>query len=146
MKKIIFCLLFFVFFQNGFAKDRVFSSFLGVAIGGYDPVAYFLESMPVEGNKSFSYEWEGATWRFSSQENLELFRANPQKYAPQYGGFCAYAMAQGAFASTKPEAWSIVGGRLFLNYDLSIRKKWSGNQTYYIQFADNKWDAIWRGK
>ena len=143
MKKILIFLLFVTSFQSTFAKDKVFSSFFGVAINGYDAVAYFLEARPVEGKKELVYEWEGAKWRFSNEKNLELFQSNPKKYAPQYGGFCAYAMAQGSFASTSPDAWSVVDGKLFLNYDLQIKKKWNANQSYFIGFADKNWEEIW---
>ena len=142
-KKILLSVFFCLFLQSLIAKDRVFSSFFGDAVNGYDVVAYFLKQKPVKGNSKFYYEWEGAKWLFSSEKNLELFQQNPQKYAPQYGGFCAYAMAQGAFASTKPEAWSIVDEKLYLNYDLQIRKKWEKNQTHFIQFANENWKNIW---
>ena len=124
-------------------KIKFLLRFFGNAVNGYDVVAYFLEQKPVKGISKFNYEWEGEKWLFSSKENLELFQKKPQKYAPQYGGFCAFAMAKGSFASTKPEAWSIVDGKLYLNYDLRIRKRWEENQNYFIQFADKNWQNIW---
>ncbi|MEM6355700.1 MAG: YHS domain-containing (seleno)protein, partial [Pseudomonadota bacterium] len=87
------------------AEDPVYQSFLGTAIDGTDPVAYFTEGKPVEGSSDFTHEWNGATWRFSSAENRDLFAGDPEKYAPQYGGYCAWAVAQGYTASTDPEAW-----------------------------------------
>ena len=146
VKNFLFCLLFFGLFQVISAKDRVYSSFLKVAINGYDSVAYFLDARPVQGDSAFSYEWQGAKWKFANQKNLELFKKNPEKYAPQYGGFCAYAMSKGVFASSIPESWSIVDEKLYLNYDLELRKKWLANKTYFIQFADRKWQDIWQLK
>lgn len=141
--KFIYLFLLATFFQSSLAQDRVYSSSLAEAINGYDAVAYFLESKPVEGKKSYSHEWNGAKWKFSSQENLALFKEDPEKYAPQYGGFCAYAMAQGAFASTVPEAWSIVDGKLFLNYSVGVRQRWETNTSSYIQSGDKNWKSIW---
>src|SRR5512135_2769630 len=88
----------------------------GVAIRGYDPVAYFTESKPVEGSKQFTFEWQGATWRFASAANRDLFAKTPEKYAPQYGGYCAYAVSQGHTATIDPQRWRIVDGKLYLNY------------------------------
>ena len=92
-------------------KPEIFSSG-GAAIQGYDPVAYFTEGKPVKGEGQHAYQWKGATWRFSSAANLERFAATPEKYAPQYGGYCAYGVASGYAVKTEPDAWSIVGGKL----------------------------------
>ena len=146
MKKILllFCLL--LISSSLFARDRVYTSFLnGAAIRGYDPVAYFTESKPVKGDKKYSYEWRSAKWLFASEENLELFKEDPNKYAPQYGGFCAYAMAQGQFAVTVPEAWSIIDDKLYLNFNLAVRERWEKNKQQYIELGDENWFAIWKG-
>ena len=87
------------------------------AVGGYDPVAYFTEGKPVAGNSGITHQWKGTTWRFSSEKNRDLFKAEPAKYAPQYGGYCAWAVSQGYTAKGDPNHWKIVGGKLYLNYD-----------------------------
>ena len=124
------------------ATDPVYQSFLGTAIDGTDPVAYFTEGRPVEGKKSISYDWNGATWRFSSEDNKALFVADPEKYAPQYGGYCAWAVSQGYTASTNPEAWKIVEGKLYLNYNKSVQSKWEGDVPGNIKAADANWPKV----
>ncbi len=120
---------------------KVFSS-RGVAIRGFDTVAYFTASKPVKGKPSLKTKWNGSTWQFSSQANLDKFKANPAKYAPAYGGYCAWAMSQGRVASTIPQAWDIKGGRLYLNYDLSIRRKWRTNIPKHIKLANARWPRV----
>ena len=101
------------------ADGSVNSSFLGgVAIEGTDPVAYFKEGQPVEGDSAFQHEWMGATWYFANAENRDLFAAEPEKYAAQYGGYCAWAVSQGYTAKIDPQAWAVVDDRLYLNYSL----------------------------
>ena len=112
------------------------------AINGYDAVAFFKESKPVMGNKSFAYDWKGATWNFASQENMEAFKADPEKYAPQYGGYCAYGTAEGHKAPTKPETFTIVDGKLYFNYNLDVKKEWDKSQASLIQKADTAWARV----
>ena len=115
----------------------------GLAIRGTDPVAYFTEGEVVEGSSEFEYEWQGATWRFSSAENQELFAENPEAYAPQYGGYCAQAMSEGSVVSTDPEAWKIVDGKLYLNYSPEVQKQWVQDIPGHIAKADANWpDAL----
>jgi YHS domain-containing protein len=114
----------------------------GVAVKGYDPVAYFTESRPVEGKKEFSLEWNGATWYFSSEENQELFKSAPEKYAPQYGGYCAYAMASGDLVDIIPQAWKIVNGKLYLNFSMRVHRKWEKDIPGYIEKADKRWPEV----
>lgn len=116
----------------------------GVAIRGTDPVAYFTEGRPILGRAEFTHAWAGATWRFASTENRDRFAADPERYAPAYGGFCAYAAARNYTASVDPQAWRIVEGRLFLNYDLSIRDRWARNIPAEIANADRNWPALSR--
>ncbi len=97
------------------AKPPVFAT-SGVAINGYDPVAYFTMEEPVKGDAAFSSEWNGATVQFASAENKSMFDANPDKYAPLYGGYCAYAVSKGYTATTDPAAWSVVEDQLYLNF------------------------------
>lgn len=120
-------------------KAEVYSSWLGAAIRGTDPVAYFTEGKPVEGSRKFTHEWKGATWRFASAANRDAFAAAPEKYAPQYGGYCAYGVANGYTVSTVPEAWSIVGGKLYLNYSLAVRSDWLKDVPGHIGKANANW-------
>ena len=114
----------------------------GVAIRGADPVAYFTAGEYTPGSNEFTYDWEGATWQFASAENRDLFAANPEEYAPQYGGFCAYAVSQGNTASIEPTAWKIVDGKLYLNYNDKIQKRWSEDIPGYIAQADQNWPGV----
>jgi YHS domain-containing protein len=118
----------------------------GIAIKGYDPVAYFTDGGPVKGKQEFRYEWEGAKWLFASAGHRDLFKADPGKYAPQYGGYCAYAVSQGKTADIDPEAWNIVDGRLYLNLSKDVQKKWSSDIPGYIKKADRNWPHILGGK
>jgi YHS domain-containing protein len=119
--------------------------FGGLAVDGYDPVAYFTDGKPVEGKKEHSFEWNGATWRFSSAANRDLFAAAPEKYAPQYGGYCAWAVSQGYTADADPEAWKIVDGKLYLNYDKKVQAQWEKDVPGLIQKADANWPKLRSG-
>jgi YHS domain-containing protein len=114
----------------------------GVAIKGYDPVAYFTDGGPVKGKKEFQYEWRGAKWQFASAGHRDLFKADPGKYAPQYGGYCAYAVSQGKTADIDPDAWDIVNGKLYLNLSKDVQKIWSKDIPGYIKKADRNWPHI----
>ena len=124
------------------AKEAVYQSFFGTAIDGTDPVAYFTEGKPVEGSSDHKFEWNGATWLFASAENLATFQANPEKYAPQYGGYCAWAVSQGYTASTDPEAWKIVDGKLYLNYSKSVQSTWEEDIPGNIAAGDQNWPSV----
>ncbi len=123
-------------------QDPVYQSFLGTAIDGTDPVSYFTEGRPVQGSSDITYKWNGATWRFASVENRDRFAASPDKYAPQYGGYCAWAVSQGYTASTDPEAWAIVDGKLYLNYSKSVQKRWEQNVPGNISSANSNWPKV----
>ncbi|WP_210396804.1 YHS domain-containing (seleno)protein [Motiliproteus sediminis] len=112
------------------------------AIAGYDPVAYFADAKAVEGSRQFSYRWQGADWYFSSAANRQRFIANPEAFAPQYGGYCAYAVANGYTAKVDPEAWRIVEGKLYLNYSKSVQKRWEADTAGYIRRGDSNWPDI----
>jgi YHS domain-containing protein len=124
------------------AGEPVNSTFFGTAIKGFDPVAYFTEGRPVEGSRRFSYDWNGATWRFASALNRDLFIADPEAYAPQYGGYCAWAVAEGYTADIDPEAWHIANGRLYLNYNQTIKERWLEDVTGHIAEGDANWPEI----
>lgn len=116
--------------------------FGSAAVRGYDVVAYFTESRPVEGKRDFSHKWNGTEWRFSSAKNRDLFAANPEKFAPQYGGWCAWAVSQGYTASIDPQAWRIVDGKLYLNYSKSVQQQWAQNVPGNITKGDRNWPGI----
>ncbi|RZM76092.1 YHS domain-containing (seleno)protein [Leptolyngbya iicbica] len=113
-----------------------------VAIAGADPVAYFTEGAYVPGSTEFTYEWSGATWQFASAENRDTFASNPAQYAPQYGGFCAWAVSQGYTAAIDPTAWTIVDDKLYLNYDANIQSRWERDIPGNIAKADANWPAV----
>jgi YHS domain-containing protein len=122
-------------------KEEVFVS-NSQAIHGYDPVAYFKENKPVKGNDQFSFQWKNAKWLFSSKENMNAFSQDPEKYAPQYGGYCAYGMSEGHKAPTDPNAWTIVEGKLYLNYSPKVKEMWIKNPSARIEMADKNWATI----
>ncbi len=125
------------------AKDPVFATKLrGIAIRGTDVVAYFTQGGPVPGRSEHETEWNGARWRFSSAEHLRMFQENPDAYAPQYGGYCAWAVANGYTASTVPEAWEIVDGKLYLNYSLGVREQWKQDIPGNIRRGDANWPGV----
>ena len=142
MLKSIIGLLLLLIVQPAFATGAsVFATDEG-AIRGYDPVAYFTVGEPVMGSDQFTTRWQGATFKFASAANLELFNADPAAYAPQYGGYCAYAVAKGATAGTVPEAWTIVDGKLYLNYSLEVQQRWRKDVSGHIRQADRNWPAV----
>jgi YHS domain-containing protein len=118
------------------------SSFTGTAIEGVDPVAYFIEGKPVEGKSEFAHDWMDATWYFASAENRDLFAADPEKYAPQYGGYCAWAVANGYTAKIDPEAWKIVDDKLYLNYSKDVQAQWAQDVPGNITKGDANWPKI----
>ncbi len=113
-----------------------------VAINGYDPVAYFTESKPVEGSSALTSVYNGATWQFSSADNKAAFEAEPAKFAPQFGGYCAYAVSKGYTAKTDPDAWSIEGGKLYLNYSPQVRDLWSRDIPGHIAAGNANWPNV----
>ena len=123
-------------------KNSFFASQTDTAINGYDSVAYFTKSAPVKGLDAHTYEWKGAKWKFSNQANLELFKNNPEKYAPQYGGYCAYGVATDSLVKVDPDQFTIHEGKLYLNYDASIQKDWLKDIPGYIKKADAKFQSL----
>ena len=125
------------------AKAQIYTGFLSsAAVGGYDPVAYFTENMPVKGVKKHSMKWKGAWWYFSSSENLAKFKANPMAYAPQYGGYCAYGVSQKAAVKGDPLLWKIVDGKLYLNINKQVVNIWTKNIPGYISEANQNWPNV----
>ena len=114
----------------------------GIAIKGYDPVAFFTQNQPVKGRPEFESKYKGARYLFASAEDKAMFDANPAKYEPQFGGFCAYGASRGHAAPIKIEAWQIVNGRLLMQYDLGVKKNFNKDQQGNLQKADKNWPGI----
>ena len=122
--------------------DPVNRTWQGLALKGYDAVAYHAAGKPVKGSAEHTHDWKGATWRFASRESLERFRNDPEKYAPQYGGYCAWAVSNNYTADADPEAWKIVNGKLYLNYDRSVQQMWERERDKRIAAADRNWPEL----
>ncbi|WP_413989133.1 YHS domain-containing (seleno)protein [Labrys okinawensis] len=114
----------------------------GVAISGYDPISYFTDHRAVKGSDQFTANYNGATFRFASADHRDIFLKDPTHYAPQYGGFCAYGTAEGHKVPTDPQAFTVIGDKLYLNYNLDVRKKWRQDPSGYITQADKNWSAV----
>ncbi|MGY8871501.1 MAG: YHS domain-containing (seleno)protein [Pseudomonadales bacterium] len=132
-----------VFSLQASAKSPIYTSYFSdLAVAGYDTVAYFTENKPVEGNKRFVTEYKGAEWRFKNADNLAAFKANPEKYAPQYGGYCAWAVANNDTAKGDPLQWTVHNGKLYLNYDAQVQSKWLKDKQGFIRSADKNWPNV----
>ncbi len=138
---IIAVLALFTIVQAKAQKSEIFAPG-GKAIKGYDPVAFFKESKPVKGADSLSYTWKEATWLFSTRQNLEAFKADPDKYAPQYGGYCAYGTSQGHKAPTQTDTWTVVNDKLYFNYNSKVKELWTKDEAALIKTADEKWPEV----
>lgn len=141
----VFLFSLFMLFSMGkaHAEAPIYTSFFSSkAVGGYDTVAYFTEGKPVKGKKAFSTRYKGADWFFSNEENLNAFQQAPEKYAPQYGGYCAWAIGHNKFAKGDPQHWSIEDGKLYLNYDASVKKQWLDDKQNLITEADKNWPTL----
>lgn len=125
------------------AEKPINTTLFGVAIKGFDPVAYFVEGKPRQGASNFTVEWQGAIWRFANAQHRDAFKATPEQFAPQFGGYCAWAVSQNYTASTDPEnAWKIVNGKLYLNYNREIQKKWELDVPGNIAKAEANWPKL----
>lgn len=124
-------------------KDPIYTAKRSnLALQGYDTVAYFTAGEPTKGSAEFSTTHNGAEFRFANEENLNLFLGNPEKYAPQYGGYCAWAVAQGKTAKGDARRWAIVDDKLYLNYNKGIQKKWDKNRSGFITSANEQWPTV----
>lgn len=141
MKKISISLLVLLISAASYAQDVKYYDTKGIAINGYDPVAYFTQNMAVAGTDSYSTDWSGNKWKFISQANLDSFKIAPEKYAPQYGGYCAYGCSENHKAPTDPNAFTIVGNKLYLNYSLKVKQLWLKDTAGKIKAADGYWPA-----
>jgi YHS domain-containing protein len=114
----------------------------GLALRGYDPVAYFIDAKPVKGSPEHEWEWGGVTWRFATADNLERFRNDPERFAPQYGGFCAWAVANNYLFPVDPFAWRIVDDKLYLNANQRVQRNWERDIPGFIEKADLNWPGL----
>ncbi|OYU68231.1 MAG: YHS domain protein [Cytophagaceae bacterium BCCC1] len=146
MKAIITGIIALIISLNTFAQSISFTNTDGKAIKGYDPVAYFTEQKAIEGKTELVYEWNGSKWLFSSQANLDAFKVDPEKFAPQYGGFCAYGTSENHLSPTDPNAWTVVDGKLYLNYNKKVKELWSKDIPSRIKKADEYWNTLKNSK
>lgn len=143
MKKslLLSCVL-SAFICTAFAqKSEVFVT-NGKAIKGYDAVAFFTDGKPVKGSDQFAFEWKDATWLFASRAHLDSFAINPEKYAPQYGGYCAFGAAEGHKAPTETDTWTVIDNKLYFNYNKQVKNTWIKNTPHYIMSADKNWITL----
>jgi hypothetical protein len=145
MRKLLItgCFGFLISMQCFAQKSPVFNTD-GTAINGYDVVAFFTDSKPVKGNEQFTYKWQDVNWKFASKDHLDTFKAMPEKYAPQYGGYCAYGTADGDGhkAPTDIDTWTIAGDKLYFNYNKNVKNMWMKDQIQLIEKADMNWPGI----
>ncbi len=128
---------------TAFAKDPVYTGrFNNTAVDGHDPVAYFTVGEPVKGDNQFTYDYNGAVWKFSSAANRDAFITDPAKYAPQYGGYCAWAVSQGYTARGNPKNWTIVDDKLYLNYNDKVQQDWLKDVPGFIALANDNWPGV----
>lgn len=139
--RLLSAFLFFLMTQNVWAGETVFSD-QGIAVNGHDVVAYHVSEAAIKGDARFSYTWHEVSWHFSNKENLNAFKNSPMRYAPQYGGFCAFAMSKGSLAPTDPNAWTIYQNKLYLNYSKAVRATWKKDIDGHIKRADKNWSRL----
>ncbi|WP_316838697.1 YHS domain-containing (seleno)protein [Pedobacter gandavensis] len=143
MKTLLFAVLLCGFISTAAQaqKSEIFAP-SGKAIKGFDPVAFFTEGMAVKGQDSLSYDWKGAKWMFATRKNMEQFKSEPTRFAPQYGGYCAYGTSGGYKAPTQTETWTIVNDKLYFNYNKKVKENWTKDQSALIEKADILWPQI----
>jgi hypothetical protein len=117
----------------------------GLALSGYDPVAYFTEGSPTEGSAELTFEWMGAEWRFATRANRDAFVADPERFAPRYGGYCAWAVSEGYTAPGDPEVWAIVDDALYLNFSRGVQRRWDRDRPGHIARAEANWPGLREG-
>ena len=142
MKKVAVIFFAVLLSAGSYAQATKFTNKNGVAIKGYDPVAYFNQQKAVEGNDTFTFDWSGSKWKFVSQANADSFKVAPEKYAPQYGGFCAYGTTGNHLSPTDPKAWTIVNNKLYLNYKPDVKELLIKDTTSRIKAADGYWPSL----
>lgn len=138
--------VFFAACSNSESFKKINTTAENVAVKGFDAVAYFTAQKAVEGNPQYSFIWNGAKWYFSSAENMEKFKSAPENYAPQFGGYCSFAVSKGYTADGDPNAWKIVDGKLYLNYNQKVREMWEAEQEQRIKDAEKNWEEFKKKK
>jgi len=143
MKNLFLALLLFTAATSFAASKQLLNlDRSGVAIQGYDPVAFFIDQKPIKGSPQFQSDYNGAKYYFASAEHKTLFDKEPAKYEPQFGGYCAYGVSHGARAPIKIEAWQIVNGRLLMQYDLGVKNDFNKDQQSTLKKADQNWPGL----
>ncbi|HET9627835.1 MAG TPA: YHS domain-containing (seleno)protein [Kofleriaceae bacterium] len=138
----MFVLLSVLFLTSSLALAGDYFEKDGVALRGYDPVAYFTAGKPTMGSAAHSFTYKGSKFYFATAENQKAFEKNPEKYAPQFGGYCAFGTANGVKVSTQPEAFAVVGGKLYLNHDPQTHEKWKADPPGNISKAQKNWPEV----
>lgn len=128
--------------NTAFAQQSAVFAPDGKALRGYDPVAYFTQSQPTKGDSTINFAYQGANWYFANMANRDAFKASPDKYVPQYGGYCAYGTSEGHKAPTQPDAWAVVDDKLYLNYNTKVKTLWDKQRDERIQKANQQWVLI----
>lgn len=141
MKQFLVCLLLFVATYTSAQKTEIFAPG-SIALRGYDVVAFYTQGKAVKGDAALMYQWKNVQWLFSSQRNLDLFKTNPERYEPQYGGWCAYGLSRGYKAPTIADTWYIENGKLYFNYSEKVKVIWQKGKEQYIDSANRKWPQI----
>jgi YHS domain-containing protein len=134
-------LVLLVLAESAAQKSEIFEKD-GMAIKGYDVVAFHTEAKATKGLENFTYRWKDANWLFANQANLDMFKEDPEKYVPQYGGYCAYGTADGHKAPTETDTWTIRDKKLYFNYNKKVQEIWNKDQAGYIEKADKNWVEI----
>ncbi|MCH2155129.1 MAG: hypothetical protein MK080_03920 [Opitutales bacterium] len=146
MKYSHICLCLFLVFSGSFlqADSPIYTGLFGkTALGGYDAVSYYSEdNQPVKGSKRHKLTWRSATWLFASEENKMSFEADPEAFAPQFGGYCAWAVAQGKLAKGDPKVFTVLDGKLYLNYNRDIDQAWQENRAAFIETANETYPKL----
>lgn len=142
MKKIFLIVIVFLSITTQAQKSSEYNQDKGIALQGFDPVAYFESAKAIEGTKEFSVTHNGVIYLFSSENNKSLFLNNPVQYEPQFGGYCAYGMSNGYKAPIQPEAFTIVNNKLYLNYSLKVKEMWLKEQSTRIEKANKNWEEV----
>lgn len=143
MKSMVFLIAILISVStSGLAQSSEVFQKEGIAINGYDAVAFFTEQKPSKGDKEFKHSYKNVDWLFSSLSNIELFKASPEKYAPQYGGYCAFGAADGHKAPTQADTWTILNDKLYFNYNTKVKAMWNKDMQTNIEKADNNWSKV----
>lgn len=123
-------------------RPEIFADFQGLALKGYDSVAYHTERRAVKGDPAFALEWKGATWHFASDANKKAFAAEPERFAPEFGGYCAWAITRGRVVGINPKIFRIVDDKLYLNLNMDVHQKWLAKMPQMISSGHEKWPAV----